>query len=281
MAASPKYASEVGSGPGPDFICIGHAKAGTSWLYDQMRAHPGVWMPPIKEINFLVGNAMNMANRRTLGRLSKYSDPRDIAFLERFTTYPGPALDFDWYRRLFLPKQDDVSGDISPTYSALSADSVASIAPNLAGVKIVLLVRDPVELAWSALCQLQRANRVPAWVFDNWHFVRLLLLRAKNRQKLYPSRVWRAWEPHFSNRMAFWFLDDISTSPQQVLDQISAFVGAPAGQGAIDPFDNPKANDSRMTLTPHMRGHLRAHFRDEIARCASLFGGAAKAWLDR
>ena len=30
---------------GPDFICIGMQKAGTRWLYQQLRGHPEFWMP--------------------------------------------------------------------------------------------------------------------------------------------------------------------------------------------------------------------------------------------
>ena len=39
-------------GAGPDFICIGAQKAGTTWLYWQLAAHPDFWMPPRKEIHY-------------------------------------------------------------------------------------------------------------------------------------------------------------------------------------------------------------------------------------
>ena len=38
---------------GPEFLCIGMQKAATRWLYDQLRSHIDVWMPPIKEFHFL------------------------------------------------------------------------------------------------------------------------------------------------------------------------------------------------------------------------------------
>src|SRR2546423_15689927 len=37
---------------GPDFICIGAQKAGTGWLYEQLRNHPDFWMPPMKELHY-------------------------------------------------------------------------------------------------------------------------------------------------------------------------------------------------------------------------------------
>ena len=38
---------------GPDFVCIGMAKAGTGWLFDQLNSHPDFWMPPIKGLSYL------------------------------------------------------------------------------------------------------------------------------------------------------------------------------------------------------------------------------------
>lgn len=34
--------------PLPDFLGIGAQKAGTSWLWENLRRHPGIWMPPRK-----------------------------------------------------------------------------------------------------------------------------------------------------------------------------------------------------------------------------------------
>ena len=36
----------------PSFVCIGAQKAGTTWLYDNLRPHPEVWLPQVKEIHF-------------------------------------------------------------------------------------------------------------------------------------------------------------------------------------------------------------------------------------
>jgi hypothetical protein len=37
---------------GPDFVCIGTQKSGTTWLYDNLLEHPSVCMPPVKEVRF-------------------------------------------------------------------------------------------------------------------------------------------------------------------------------------------------------------------------------------
>lgn len=39
----------------PSFLCIGAQKAGTTWLYDNIKDHPQVWMAPVKEIFYFDG----------------------------------------------------------------------------------------------------------------------------------------------------------------------------------------------------------------------------------
>lgn len=36
----------------PDFIGIGAQKAGTTWLYKNLKQHPNIWLPEIKELHY-------------------------------------------------------------------------------------------------------------------------------------------------------------------------------------------------------------------------------------
>jgi hypothetical protein len=40
------------NGAGPDFLCVGVHKGGTTWLYQQLDSHPDFWMPPLKELHY-------------------------------------------------------------------------------------------------------------------------------------------------------------------------------------------------------------------------------------
>ena len=54
----------------------------------------------------------------------------------------------EWYLSLFAGRVG-ISGDITPTYGLLSeadVDSMKSVIPN---VKIIFLLRDPIDRAWS------------------------------------------------------------------------------------------------------------------------------------
>src|SRR5881296_3927906 len=97
---------------GPDFICVGPQKGGTSWLYQQLESHPDFWMPPIKELHYFDKLS------RTKTALPRPRDERDLCFLEGIRSLSGQShIDLENYARLFESKGSLLSGDISPTYS--------------------------------------------------------------------------------------------------------------------------------------------------------------------
>jgi hypothetical protein len=102
----------------PDFIIIGSMKAGTTSLYEYLRAHPDVFMPAVKELDFFVSE-LNW--RRGL----------------------------DWYASRFasVPNGTACVGEASTSYTKYPRyDGVsARIRAHLPDVRLVYSVRDPVE----------------------------------------------------------------------------------------------------------------------------------------
>lgn len=102
----------------PSFLIIGQAKAGTTALYGYLCSHPLVEPPLIKEPHFW---SLKHA--------------------------AGP----DWYRAHFPPLPPDsgrISGEASATYFQ-HGEAPGRIARNLPGVKLILLLRNPLERAYS------------------------------------------------------------------------------------------------------------------------------------
>jgi Sulfotransferase domain len=101
----------------PNFLVIGAAKAGTTSIYHYLRAHPQVFMPETKELNFFVAND---------------GWPKGTA----------------WYERQFEAAGDAVAvGEASPNYSKFPLlpgvpERVAKLLPE---VRLIYLVRHPVE----------------------------------------------------------------------------------------------------------------------------------------
>src|SRR5713101_6906566 len=47
----------------PDFFIVGHAKSGTTALYEMLRRHPQIYMPSVKEPQYFARNQQPPAGR--------------------------------------------------------------------------------------------------------------------------------------------------------------------------------------------------------------------------
>lgn len=100
----------------PNFLVIGAAKAGTTSLYEYLRAHPQVFMSTPKELNY-------------------------------FSQDDNLAKGLGWYKSHFADAGDAIAiGENSPQYSihpwARIAPRVAEVIPD---AKLIYLVRHPIE----------------------------------------------------------------------------------------------------------------------------------------
>src|SRR5881275_1283556 len=137
----------VNGDAGPDFLCVGAHKGGTTWLYQQLDSHPDFWMPPVKELHYL--DQLSRVQRTSPPRCR---DERDLRFLENIRILSAEQhMDLERYAQLFEPKASLLSGDISPNYSTLSDGVIRRVIGYFPNLKVIFLARDPVERVWSHL----------------------------------------------------------------------------------------------------------------------------------
>lgn len=278
---------------GPDFICIGMIKAGTGWLYDQLKSHPDFWMPPVKELRYLIGDAPKMSvvkkrwrrlenpsGRRALKMRSR--DERAYRFVQEASVLSGEALDFKRYASLFRHKRELLSGDISPIYSRLSDEEVVRIAENLPNSKIILLLRDPIARAWSGISMLHRHGKFDVSLLSDAERFRTYYNRSNKAERhSFPSQIverWRRCAPDMQFR--WFFFDDIEMQPDSVRRDILLYLGADPKKtsGELPADHNRKANAGKLVLTKPIKCVLIDHFRGELRACADLLGGHAQNW---
>jgi hypothetical protein len=111
----------------PNFFLVGAAKSGTSSLYAALGRHPQVFLSPLKEPHFF----------------STFAVDRRTARLQ------GIVRDEQRYRRLFDGAADEsIVGEGSTSYlwDPSAPPRIADVAP---GARILAVLRDPVERAWS------------------------------------------------------------------------------------------------------------------------------------
>jgi hypothetical protein len=277
---------------GPDFICIGMLKAGTAWLYDQLRYHPDFWMPPVKELRYLHDPLPSMQNarerlsrvRNRTGLLSRMEISSDLAFLKAASELAGQPRDITKYAALFRFKGSRLSGDITPGYSRLAPHMIAEIARHFPETRIILIVREPISRVWSYLCMLAREEKFNTGLLNDADRFRSYFANSRTLDGSFPTRILAHWT-QFAPAIRFqtFFFDDIETQPATVRRDILLFLDADPGKksGKLPPDFNRKAGAEKLPLTDPIRAVLLDFLADEIRACAEVLGGPARFWPAR
>ncbi len=285
----------------PHFLGIGVVRGGTTWLWKQLGQHPDVWMTPVKELNYFtrrhpimvarhddsapsaehqpnlfVQSLKRFAPSKIAHYLRTYS-PRSAAWRWRF--YRG-ELGPQWYRSLFDPAGDRLTGDITPHYSGLGEAGVSEIAETLPDVRIILILRDPIARDWSHAIHFLTYNLkrerdslttedIKAHIHDP---------SARSRGDYLPMlELWRRYIPEDHFKVVFF--DDVHTRPVELLHEVHTFLGlashTPPGLAA-------KVNASGAKPIPReIERYLAELHLPALEQLADEFGGHAAAWRDR
>lgn len=148
-------------------FCVGATKAGTSWLYETLAAHPDCHLRSIKELHYF-----DALEKGKLDREVAQTEAMKAQFEGRLPGAPAdraPELrrkiadraawldvlrrgeDRDAYLGYLSEGRGErrVIGDVTPAYALLPADRLRAMAGLTADVRFVYLLRDPVARLWS------------------------------------------------------------------------------------------------------------------------------------
>jgi hypothetical protein len=264
----------------PDFLCVGAQKGGTSWLYQQLEAHPDFWMPPFKELHYL-----DQLNRTKRFHAPRCRDQCDTSFLENIKSMAERSyLDLDSYGRLFQHKGTRVSGDISPAYSTLNDEIIERVANHFPNLKVVFLARDPVDRAWSQLSMGVRLGMMNRFDATDPEEVIRNLLHPGVLVRSYPSKIVARWKRYVRpENFRVYFFDDLKESPAELRRSILRFLGGDPEKpsGGLRPHENGDAGRDKLRLTAKVRDRMAQFFAQELKACAAELGGRAKNWPAR
>jgi hypothetical protein len=140
----------------PDFFIVGHAKSGTTALYEMLRPHPEIFMPDMKEPWFF---ASDMRPR--------FQPPRAGMGPQSLEEYAG----------LFAAaREDQVAGEASSSYlwSRTAAAAIAAVKPD---ARIIAILREPASFLRSLHLQL-----LSSYVEAEQDFSRAIALEDERRQ---------------------------------------------------------------------------------------------------
>lgn len=122
-------------GSHPDFLIIGAARSGTTSLYNALISHPKVYMPKIKEPSFYAFDNIKPDFKCIYGS-DKYTNSR--------------FYELEKYLALFKKKEAPITQGEASTIYLYSETAAKTIRKYNKNVKIIAVLRDPFERAYSA-----------------------------------------------------------------------------------------------------------------------------------
>ena len=232
----------------PSFLCIGAQKAGTTWLHANLACHPQLFVPPQKEIHYF--DWFEMTSLRA-------------------------------YASVFSGAGARLAGDISPGYSAMGRRRVRAVHRVLPDARVLVLLRDPVERAWSqVLMASRRVGRDPATLSarEALSYVRS---RGARRRGEY-TRMLTTWKQTFGpDSVWVGFYDDISMRPAELLSGVFRHLEVDVPTSWADfPLQDRFNAGSGAAPSPELRATLAVHFAAELDQLEQWFPTQVARWRE-
>jgi hypothetical protein len=194
----------------PNFFVIGAQKAGTTSLYYYLDQHPEVYMSPRKEPHFFQG--MRSEFRWPGRRLAPVTDLQDyLALFEGVTN-------------------EKAIGEASASY-LYSPEAPALIKRSIPDAKIIAVLRNPADRAYSNFLHLVQVGREPAASFAEALQAEDGRMRDKwgpdwyYRQKgFYHDQVNRYFDTFGRDQVRIWLYEDLRDDPSGMMRDVFAFL---------------------------------------------------------
>lgn len=197
----------------PNFLIIGAEKSGTTALYHYLKQHPQIYMSSVKEPNFfsLEGEKLDDLGP---GHLPS-----------------GHITDIEDYRKLFRGVSDETSiGEASPAY-LYQQKAAERIRHHIPDAKLIAILRDPVERAYSNFLHCISLGREPLEDFEQalqeeemrvqnnwrglWHY---------KRKGFYYEQLQRYFDLFDKSQMRVYLYEDLNEDPSGTLRDIFHFL---------------------------------------------------------
>ena len=209
--------------PKPNFLVIGGQKCGTTSLYHYLAQHPDVYVSPTKELRFF-SEELDANGSVALGNLN--------------------IADFNSYSAAFDGADGaNAIGEVSPSYLYYPG-TAARIRAALPDVKLIAILRDPVDRAFSEYWHHWKVGRRLDVDFST--FVRSEALDAEPhvsdyqdciRRGLYYRQLMPFYDHFARDRILVLLNDDLQANPGAVIERLFDFID-------VDPSFRPDLSQS-------------------------------------
>lgn len=234
---------------GPDFIGVGSQGCGSTFLREILDTHPSLSMHP-EEANFF--------NRRIL------------------TKEPN------WYFQFFQEADAQHSGEISPNYAVMRPQEIRLTQELFPDLKIILMVRHPVDRMWSALRRHWTFSYLPDVASIGQELDDMLRFADQRLHDAFGDYVsiWNNWTSVFAaDRIKVVRFDALKNRENQTLREILHFIGVE--DSAWVPEDRSVPNHSKVDIEmpDFFRYYLSRRYLSRTRRFNREMNGLVDDWV--
>jgi hypothetical protein len=243
----------------PDFLVVSPPRTGSTWLARNMAQHPELFVASAKEVKF---------------------------FSNHWRTE-----DINWYAQHFMEGVGRKKGEVSPSYSILPSRTISFLRELMPALKLIFLMREPVERAWSHTKHSHRcreadfcADSPDIECVTDETFVRSFTHEWLLAHGDYLGMLERWLAVFPPSQMFIGFHESIRSDPRALLASIFGFLGVSQDLTVAQfPVAETVYAEQAFPLRPSLRGILAEIYRErtqELTRyLADRFGIAAPpAW---
>ncbi len=196
----------------PNFIIIGAMKAATTSLYTYIKQHPDIFMTKVKEPMFF-----NNFNQNTDFKVLANKSKKVNSLLDYFSMFSSV-------------KNESAIGEASPAY-IYNENAPHLIKEHLPDVKIIAILRQPTDRAYSNFLHTKRADRENVNSFeqaikiekerisDNWsplyHYI---------QKGFYSVQLKRYYNLFPKENIKVYLFEDVVKTPKETLKDIFKFL---------------------------------------------------------
>lgn len=289
-----KISSSSKKRSGPDFLCIGSQRAGTTWLHRMLLKHPHIFVTPIKELHYFdnvdAGTGQIQLEKiynNDLWSRPFYDKERYFRNREKFLKklislqlsypqiywylkfYASKTFNLKWYQSLF-PINGQVRGELTPAYSILDERVIQKIRSMNAEIKIIYILRNPLDRFKSAIRNNLKKRKIKR---DKETVIKFIKQQLNNKRSYYYQNLERFYKVFPKEQILVLFFEEMTSSPQQYLKKITSFL-------EVDTFDfqdmevNKKVNSNlsvAFTMPTESTELAINHFLPELYKLKQLY----------
>ena len=278
------------------FLSAGAMKAGTTWLYNQLKDHPDIYFTPEKEIHYFANKVgiENQLNRKH--RVEKLKNQIDrlkngnLKFLAEHTEelawyalYANQGeVTNQWYESLFtFNEQKKYCAVFSNLYCLMDEDGWDNVRKTAKNIKVIYTVRDPFKRLWSHYKFHQKWVGNEDGTLDATFndFKSLLNQDFFWRNAQYADNYLRLKNNLNEDELLVLYMEDTIKNPVDSLERIQNFLGVEISLPELENLDKKVNATKSFNLPQDWEVLIKDKLKPEIEKMKSI-GLWHDSWTD-